>query len=62
MPLLMVGQNVLSLDAELRAENDYHVNLKTEHYVEAILLHLEYQNQLLNQILERLSDKQGGNV
>jgi len=58
MPLLMVGQNVLSLDAELRAENDYHVNLKTEHYVEAILLHLEHQNQLLNQILEHLSPKQ----
>lgn len=55
MPLLMVGQNVLSLDADIRAENDYEVNRKTEHYVEIILLHLEHQNRLLTQILEQLN-------
>jgi len=54
MPLLMVGQNVLSLDSELRAESDYEVNLKTEHYVETILLRLEHQEQLLHQLLERM--------
>lgn len=56
MPLLMVGQNVLNLDAELRAESDYEFNLKTEQYVEAILLRLEHQHQLLTQILERLEE------
>lgn len=54
MPLLMVGQNVLSRHAELRAESDYEVNLKTEHEVEVILQHLEYQNQLLEKIVRRL--------
>lgn len=54
MPLLMVGQNVLSRHAELRANSDYEVNLKTEHEVEVILRHLEYQNQLLEQIARKL--------
>ncbi|GIV20877.1 MAG: hypothetical protein KatS3mg023_2628 [Armatimonadota bacterium] len=53
MPLLMVGQNVLSRHAELRAEADYEVNLKTEHEVEMILQHLEYQNQLLEKIARK---------
>ncbi|MEN3001931.1 MAG: DUF1003 domain-containing protein [Armatimonadota bacterium] len=55
MPLLMVGQNVLSLDAELRAESDYEVNLKTEHYVEAIMRHLQHQNQLLKQLMDQVN-------
>ncbi|MCX7924844.1 MAG: DUF1003 domain-containing protein [Fimbriimonadales bacterium] len=55
MPLLMVGQNVLNLNAEIEARNDYEVNLKTEHYVETILLHLEHQNRMLTEILERLN-------
>lgn len=55
MPLLMVGQNVLNLNAEIEAHNDYEVNLKTEHYVETILLHLEHQNRMLTEILERLN-------
>ncbi|GIV04822.1 MAG: hypothetical protein KatS3mg016_0397 [Fimbriimonadales bacterium] len=54
MPLLMVGQNVLNIDSELRAQADYEVNLKAEQYIEAIIQHLEHQNELLNQILQRL--------
>lgn len=54
MPLLMVGQNVLSRHAELRAESDYELNLKTEHEVEVILQHLEYQNHLLEKIAQKL--------
>jgi len=54
MPLLMVGQNVLSRHAELRADADYEVNLKTEREVEVILQHLEYQNHLLEQIMRHL--------
>lgn len=59
MPLLMVGQNVLSRHAELRAEADYEVNLKTEHEVEVILHHLEYQNQLLEKIAQKLEVENG---
>ncbi|MCX7980964.1 MAG: DUF1003 domain-containing protein [Bacteroidia bacterium] len=30
MPLIMVGQNLQGKHAEIRAENDYHINLKAE--------------------------------
>ncbi len=42
MPLLMIGQNLQSRHAELRAESDYEVNVKAEREIEAILLHLEH--------------------
>ncbi|MGQ9488687.1 MAG: DUF1003 domain-containing protein [Armatimonadota bacterium] len=51
MPLLLVGQNVLNRHAELRADNDYEVNLKAEQEVEVILQHLEYQNHLIEKII-----------
>ena len=59
MPLLMVGQNVLSRYAELRAEHDYEVNLKAEQEVEVVLQHLEYQNRLLERIVTLLQAQQG---
>jgi len=54
MPLLMVGQNLQGRHSELRAESDYQVNLKAEKEVEAILLHLEQQNELILEILHRI--------
>lgn len=54
MPLLMVGQNLQGRHSELRAESDYQVNLKAEKEVEAILLHLEQQNELILEILRRI--------
>ena len=54
MPLIMVGQNLQGRHAEIRAESDYEVNLKAELEVEAILTHLEHQNELMLQILERI--------
>src|SRR5215831_5566273 len=47
MPLIMVGQNLQSAKAEARAEEDYEVNKKAEAEVEAILMHLENQNQVI---------------
>lgn len=47
LPLIMVGQNLQSRAADLRAENDYEINVKAEQEVEAILHHLEYQNEIL---------------
>jgi uncharacterized membrane protein len=55
MPLIMVGQNVLSNHAEMRAEYDLEVNVKAEREIEAILRHLEYQNNLLITMPEKLS-------
>jgi len=55
MPLIMVGQNIQSSHAELRAEEDFEINKKAELEVETILLHLESQNELMLKILHKLN-------
>ena len=63
MPLIMVGQNLQGRHSELRAESDYQVNLKAELEVETILNHLEHQNEVMLEILQRIEDlekKQAG--
>ena len=54
MPLIMVGQNIQGKHAESRAEYDLAVNVKAEQEVETILYHLEYQNNLLIAMMEKL--------
>jgi uncharacterized membrane protein len=54
MPLIMVGQNLQGEHSELRAEADYEVNIKAEIEIETILSHLENQNKLILQILNRM--------
>jgi uncharacterized membrane protein len=54
MPLIMVGQNLQSRHAQIRAEADFEVNTKAEREIEAILMHLENQNALILTILDRL--------
>jgi uncharacterized membrane protein len=54
MPLIMVGQNLQGEHSEARAQADFEVNTKAEQEIETILLHLENQNALILQILERL--------
>ena len=54
MPLIMVGQNLQGRHAEARAEADFDVNTKAEAEIEAILLHLEAQNDLILKILHHL--------
>jgi uncharacterized membrane protein len=54
MPLIMVGQNLQGRHAEARAEADFDVNTKAEREIEAILLHLETQNDLILKILRHL--------
>jgi uncharacterized membrane protein len=57
MPLIMIGQNLQSKHSELRAEEDYLINKKAEEEIEAIISHLEYQNEIILRILEKV-DKQ----
>jgi len=52
MPLIMIGQNLQGRHAEKRAESDYEVNVKSEREIEAILIHLERQNDLIIKILK----------
>ncbi|MGI9170720.1 MAG: DUF1003 domain-containing protein [Caulobacteraceae bacterium] len=53
MPLIMVGQNIQGAHADARAEHDLEVNVKAEKEIEVILEHLEYQNALLLQMMQR---------
>lgn len=57
MPLIMVGQNLQGRHSEARADADFDVNTRSEKETETILLHLENQNKLILEILNKL-DKQ----
>ncbi len=54
LPLIMVGQNLQSKHTELRAENDYQINLKAEHEIEVLYKHLEYQNAILITMMKKM--------
>ncbi len=60
MPLIMIGQNLQGRHSEARAESDFEVNIKAEREIEAILLHLEHQNELILKILNRMETEVGG--
>ena len=57
MPLIMIGQNLQSRHAEARAEADFEINTKAEMEIETILTHLEKQNDLILEILNRLESQ-----
>jgi uncharacterized membrane protein len=59
MPLIMVGQNVQGSHAEARAEHDLEVNVKAEREIEVVLTHLEYQNQMLLQMMGAMQAQTG---
>lgn len=54
MPLIMVGQNIQAQHSELRTEHDYQTDKKAEKAIETILLHLENQQRLMEQLLNRV--------
>ena len=57
MPLIMIGQNLQGRHSEARAEADFEINTKAEREIEAILMHLENQNELMVDILKNLEDR-----
>lgn len=57
MPLIMIGQNLQGRHAKVRAESDFEVNIKAEREIETILKHLEYQNKVILEILNKLENK-----
>ncbi len=57
MPLIMIGQNLQSDHAEIRAEADFEINTKAEIEIETILMHLENQNKMIIEILEQIKNK-----
>lgn len=54
MPLIMVGQNIQGKHSALRSEHDFQTDKKAELEIEAILFHLENQQQLILKILEKI--------
>jgi uncharacterized membrane protein len=54
MPLLMIGQNLQGRHSERRAQSDFEVNVKSEQEIQTILHHLEYQNTMLQAMVEKL--------
>ena len=56
MPLIMIGQNLQSKHSELRAEQDFLINKKAETEVETILKHLENQDELILEILQKIQE------
>ena len=57
MPLIMIGQNLQSNHAEMRAEADFEVNTKAELEIETVLMHLENQNKIIMEILKKIENK-----
>jgi uncharacterized membrane protein len=56
MPLIMIGQNLQSAHAEIRAEVDFDINKKAEKEIETILAHLEKQDEMILQILQKIEE------
>lgn len=54
LPLILIGQNLQGRHSELRAQHDYETNVKAEKEIEAILLHLEKQHEMMLEILKRI--------
>jgi len=57
MPLLMIGQNLNARHSDARAEADFEINTKAEFEIEVVLQHLENQNKMILQILDRLEHR-----
>ena len=57
MPLLMISQNLSGRHSDARAEADFDINTKAEFEIEVILQHLENQNEMIIQILEKLEHR-----
>ncbi len=63
LPVLSVGQNVLSRHAEIQADEQYHATIRTLHDIEQVANHLDAQDQeLLHQteLLKNLVERRGG--
>jgi uncharacterized membrane protein len=54
LPIIMVGQNVLGHHAELLAEEQYNTTKKTYADIESIMKHLDDQDALILEIVQRL--------
>lgn len=61
MPLIMIGQNLQSHHADVRAETDLKINELAEAENETILIHLENQNEIMLRILKHIESNTSTN-
>ena len=54
LPLIMVGQNLLGRHSEEMANQHYAVSEQADSEIDEIFKHLEYQNDILEEIRDRL--------
>ena len=57
LPVIMVGQNIEGRAAETRAQVDFEINKKAEQEIEAVLAHLENQNELLLEVIRKIDKR-----
>lgn len=57
MPLIMIGQNLQSRHAEIRADGDFETDQESEKKIEMILLKLESQGKDILRILQELEKR-----
>ncbi|HXB43360.1 MAG TPA: DUF1003 domain-containing protein [Puia sp.] len=57
MPLIMIGQNLQSHHADIRAEADLKINELSDIENETILIHLENQNEMILEILQNMQSQ-----
>ena len=56
-PIIMMSQNRQADKDRLMAEQDYNVNMKAEDELKAVMKHLETQDDLMLEILQRLEQQ-----
>ncbi len=57
MPLIMISQNLSGRHTDALAEADFEINTKSEFEIEVVLQHLENQNDMIIQILEKFEHR-----
>src|SRR5271170_8163642 len=56
-PIIMMSQNRQAVKDRLMAEQDYQINTKAEEELKAVMHHLETQDDLMLEILQRLEQQ-----
>lgn len=54
LPLVMVSQNIEGKVADRRAQEDLEVNQKSEREIEVIIAHLENQEEILKELIDKV--------
>jgi len=57
MPIIMVGQNLQGYHSDTRAQADFELNQIAEKEIDTILIHLENQNEMMLDILNKVERK-----